>query len=433
MKKALTFLLVLVILFSNIYVVEAAAANPPSVVADGALLIDSSSSKILYEKNKDTRFYPASTTKIMTALLVLENCKLNDKVVIGKNPSSFVDGNKIYLFEGEELTVDQLLHALLIASANDAAIALAEHVAGSVEAFADMMNKKAEDLGCKNTHFVNPNGLDDPNHYTTAYDLSLIAKEAMKNDTFREIVNTVSFKMDPTNKQPLKRPLYTNNQLFLSNKYKVEGANGIKVGYTDIAGHSFVGSAYQGDTKLIVVLLHDKKPGMWEDASSLLKYGFNNYKTEKEVAKGSIMGSINVENGEPSLQLTAKEDFYYTHPVDVAPVITSNIVITNDGKSSIKKGQKMGYAEFKDKETIIGRVDLLAASDLTPAALYTFSGIKGKTIKKSVKPSIYIPICIIGLLLLLSAIRIVKVKKRKAVKYACSKKSSYNSRNLRQL
>jgi D-alanyl-D-alanine carboxypeptidase len=140
MKKTLTIIFFLVLMFTNVKVF---AASPPPVVADSALLIDTSSGRVLYEKNKDTVYYPASTTKIMTALLVLEHCKLDDKVIIGENPSKFIDGDKIYIFKDEEFTVDQLLHALLIASANDVAVALAEHVSGSVEAFADLMNEKA--------------------------------------------------------------------------------------------------------------------------------------------------------------------------------------------------------------------------------------------------------------------------------------------------
>ncbi|HBM80062.1 MAG TPA: D-alanyl-D-alanine carboxypeptidase [Clostridiaceae bacterium] len=380
MKKAL---LILLIIYLSIRPVEAFAASHPPVVADGAVLVDADSGQILYEKNKDTKFYPASTTKIMTALLVLEHCKLDDKVIIGKKPSSFIDGSKIYLFLDEEFTVDQLLHALLIASANDVALAFAEHVAGSEAAFADLMNKKAEQLGCLNTHFANPHGLYDPAHYTTAYDLSLIAREAMKNETFRQIVNTKSYSIPPTNKQPEQRPLNTNDMLILNTKYHVDGANGIKVGYTSEAGHSFVGSAYRNGRELIVVLLHDKKPGLFEDASSLLNYGFNDFSTVKELSQNSEVTSIRVTDSETQIPLLAKEDLYYTYPKDEVPDISKNIIITASAVTSITKGEKLGYAEYFDHGKKIGTVDLLAAGNLNATLLSSYKSDENGEVKKS--------------------------------------------------
>lgn len=349
--------------------IRAFASTMPPVVADGAMLIDAQTGRILYEKNKNVRFYPASTTKIMTALLVLEHCSLDEKVVIGKNPSSFIDGDKIYLYEGEEFTVDQLLHALLIASANDVAIALAEHVAGSVQLFAEMMNEKARELGCLDTHFTNPNGLDDPDHYTTPYDLSLVAREAMKYDIFRQIINTKYYIIAPTNKQPLPRPISTNIQIILNTKYHVEGANGIKVGYTDIAGHSFVGSAYRGDTKLMVVLMHDKKPGFWEDASSLLEYGFNTFKTEKEISSGDTIGNLSSVNPAINIPLITRNDFYYTYDMDAVHNMDTKVVITSDINKGITLNQKVGYVAFYDNGYPEGAVDLLSTSSLSPAPI----------------------------------------------------------------
>lgn len=242
----------------------------------------------------------------MTALLVLENCKLDDKVVIGKIPSSFVDGNKIYLFEDEEFTVNQLLHALLIESANDVALALAEHISGSVQEFAGLMNRRAAQLGCYNTNFVNPNGLHDDNHYTTAYDMSLITREAMKNPTFRELVTTENYTIQPTNKQPEQRHFWLSNWLIFETRYQVEGANGVKTGFTDEAHHTIVGSAVRGDTNLMVVLLSDpSKVDMYKDASSLLKYGFDTYKTVKEVSEGNILSYYKVPRTDTQIPLTA--------------------------------------------------------------------------------------------------------------------------------
>lgn len=405
MRKILISMLLITLIMMN---AKAYAVSPPPVVADGALLIDTGSGKILYEKNKDTKFYPASTTKIMTALLVLENCKMDDNVIIGKAPSSFVDGNKIYLYEDEEFTVDQLMHALLIASANDVAIAFAEHISGSEQAFAELMNQRAKQLGCTNTHFVNSHGLFDENHYTTPYDLSLIAAEAMKYETFREIINTKSFTMQPTNKQPKPRPLNTNNYILLNTQFHVDGANGIKVGYTTESGHSFVGSAYREDSKLMVVLLHDKKPGLWEDASSLLNYGFDTYKTIKEVSAGDFISNLKVLNTSLELPVAAKNDFYYTYPTEETSEISSNIVITSGSIDNIVKGQKVGYVEYMSKGLKIGEVDLISTNSLPTSILYNYKSISNNKILKSYSPWLLIPalgFLTVSMFMMLKAIR----------------------------
>ena len=174
--------------------------------------MDQNSGKILYSKNANTKMYPASTTKIMTAILTLENCNLDDVATASHNavysiPYSY---SVATIQEGEELTIEQLLNVLLIPSANDAAIVLAEHISGSVEEFAKLMNKKAEELGCKNTHFVNPNGIHNKNHTSTAYDLALMGQYAMKNETIRKIVSTKQFTLPTTNKYNKTCLLYTS-------------------------------------------------------------------------------------------------------------------------------------------------------------------------------------------------------------------------------
>ena len=384
MKRVL--ISIVLILLATLNRVAYAAAPPPQVTADGAILIDANSGNILFEKNKDTRFFPASTTKIMTALLVLENCKLDDKVIVGTKPSSFVDGNKIYIFKDEEFTVQQLLYALLLESANDVAIALAEHVSGTEEAFASLMTERAKELGCKNTHFVNAHGLDDPNHYTTAYDLSLIAKEAMKNEDFRKIITTRSYFIPPTNKQPLKRPLNLRNNIVLNTKYHVDGADGIKTGYTTIAGHSFAGSALRGDTRLIVVLLHDKKPGLWEDAQALLNYGFDNFKTVKKVSAGDVVKTVKADGTNIEIPLIAGKDFYYTCPIDEDVEISTNTSLPRGLNGTIFKGQKLGYEEFISNGTKVGSIDLLAGNEMPATILHNYNNDCKSKINKSYSP-----------------------------------------------
>jgi serine-type D-Ala-D-Ala carboxypeptidase (penicillin-binding protein 5/6) len=268
MKKIGIFLCLIFLIFN----INAVAKTSPKITAQGAVLIDLNNGRVLLQKNSNNKYAPASTTKVMTALLTLEKCKLDEKVIVGKNPP-LEDGSKICLIEGETLTVKQLLYALLLPSANDAALALAEHISGSKQAFANLMNKRAKELGCKNTNFVNPNGLYDKNHYTSAYDLSLIASKAMKFSEFRKIVSTLSFKLMPTNKQPIIRYLHNENKILFNRIDKYSGAVGIKTGYTVKAMHTYVGAATRKGITLIVVLLHDEK-GYYKETANLFNYGF---------------------------------------------------------------------------------------------------------------------------------------------------------------
>jgi len=407
MKKIIVSIILTLLISTNVNVF--ASALPP-VVADGALLVDMNSGKILYEKNKDEKFYPASVTKIMTALLVLEKCKLDEVVTVGKKPP-FIDGNKIYIFEGEQLTIEQMLYALMVESANDVASALAEYISGSEEAFGTLMTQRAEQLGCTNTNFTNPHGLHDPNHYTTAYDLSLIAREAMKNDMFRKLVSTKYYVVEPSNKQPEKRYLYINNQILLNSKFHIDGANGIKVGYTDEAGHSFVGSAFSGDTKMMVVLLHDKKPGMWEDAFGLLNYGLKSYETIKEVSAGEYVASLKAPKSEVEVPLVAERDLYYTRPVDAVSNVSTNVVLSENYKGYIVKGQKIGVVEYSVMGTKIGSVNLLAANDLLSTFYYSYKNDSNGNLKKIYSSWLLLPG--VGLLAIgtLAGLKIMKRKK----------------------
>lgn len=173
------FFAVLFCLFFMFLNTNAYAISQNDITAEGAILINADTGQILFEKNSNLKFAPASTTKILTALIALDKCSLNDKVIVGKKPP-YVEGSKIYIHEGEEFTIEQLVYALLLSSANDAAEAIAEHISGSVEEFAKLMNEYAKEIGCSSSNFVNPHGLYDDNHYTTAYDLALIAKSYVK-------------------------------------------------------------------------------------------------------------------------------------------------------------------------------------------------------------------------------------------------------------
>ncbi len=241
----------------------------PDIAAKAAILMDPLTGEILYGKNERERLPMASTTKIMTALVVLERCSLEERVVITEEAAR-VGESSGWLSPGETLTVEQLLYALLLQSGNDAAVALANHAGGSVRAFVEMMNRRAEELGAWDTQFANPHGLDQEGHFTTAYDLALISSKAMQMDAFRRIVSTRRYEI-PWPGHPHPRVYYNKNRLLTSYPH----TTGIKTGYTLKAGRCLVASAAKGDMELISVVLHSDD--YWNQSELLLEYGFSNF------------------------------------------------------------------------------------------------------------------------------------------------------------
>lgn len=395
LKRAILSILIFILISSPLKVL---AYIKPNITAQGAILIDLNSGQMLYGKNINSKFGPASTTKIMTALITLEKCKLDEKVVVGKKPP-FEEGSKIYLNEGEELTVEQLLYAMMLESANDAALALAEYIGGSKEGFAKIMNDKAAELGCKNTNFVNPNGLYDDNHYTTAYDLALIAKKAMENPKFREIVATQKYQIQATNKQPETRYLHNHNKMLAYRGYKYEGCDGVKTGYTIKSKHTFVGSATRGDMRLLVVILNDEKPP-YDDVKKLFDYGFNNFVSTKVLNKNDIISSIKINNGQDIIPVYPKEDYYITTPKSENIPVSKNIVL-NQTFTKISKGETIGYVELSRGQDIKIQIPLISGVDYQSMMYNLKSAEDGKYKKVLVKKFIYIPLSVfLGLFLI---------------------------------
>lgn len=251
----------------------------PAIGAEAAILMEANTGTVLYAKNINEKLYPASTTKILTCLIVTENANLNDTVKMS-NEAVFsvpVDGSKIYLDVGEEITVDQALQAILIASANDAANGAAELVGGSLEGFADMMNERAKELGCTNSHFVNSNGLYDDDHYTTAHDLAVIARAFFNNELLCKYASTPKLHLSPTATQPDDIIEFSKNKLYEGGDYEYEYLVGSKTGYTDEARQTLVSCAEKNGMKLICVILKEETPYQYEDTISLFDYGFGNF------------------------------------------------------------------------------------------------------------------------------------------------------------
>ena len=343
MKKLITIIIASFLLLFNTAPAVQALVKPPKVSADSVVLMDATTGKILYEKNKDSAYPPASTTKIMTILLVLENSKLDDVVTVSKN-AEITDGSKIYITAGEKISVKELLYGLILASANDCAVALAEHISGSTEKFATLMNEKAVSLGCKSTNFVNPNGLYDVNHKTSAYDLSLIMQELTKHPEYKEISTTSSYTMEATNKSTEKRPLWNENRLIQKgDQYYYEGCEGGKTGYTIQSKHSYIAVASRNGQKLIVALVHDSVKTFFSDSRKLLNYGFDNFELSKYYNKGESVSNLTLEDG-TVIPLLASKDFYIVKAKgsSITPSIKTDKM--NLDLTSIKKGDDISKA-----------------------------------------------------------------------------------------
>lgn len=265
-----------------------AAARAPSISAGAAILIDASDGTVLYEYNADQKMYPASTTKIMTALVTLDVCRelnlgLDSEVIVPKEAEG-VEGSSLYLKAGERLPLEELLYGLMLHSGNDAAVALASCMGGTMELFVEQMNARAAELGCEGTHFVNPHGLYDEHHYTTARDLAVIAREALRNVEFCEVVSAQKWssqRAEASQNQevtPVRSFANKNKTVF-----QYEGGDGVKIGYTQASGRTLVASATRNGVQVIAVVLND---GNWfEDAYALMDFGFETLGVSGEEAK----------------------------------------------------------------------------------------------------------------------------------------------------
>lgn len=250
----------------------------PAVTAQAAILMEAETGTILYAKNIHERLYPASTTKMLTCLIAAEQCALHETVNFSYTAVESVpaDGSNMGMDAGEYLSLEECLYGIMVASANEVANAVAEHVAGSLDDFADMMNERAAELGCKNTHFVNANGLHDEDHYTSAYDLALIARAYFQNDVLRRIGNTASYHFIPSAGQP--DDFYkTNKHDLINGTFSYEGIIGGKTGYTDSARQTLVTGCEQAGMRLICVVMKEESPAQFEDTETLFDYGYQNF------------------------------------------------------------------------------------------------------------------------------------------------------------
>lgn len=377
--KRLVVLLVLAILLCTY---STSYADELDLSGEAAILIDVDTLEILYSKNPHQKLYPASTTKIMTGILAIELGNLSDIVTVDQEVVNLTDGSHIALEPGEQLSLEHLLNALLIESANDAALAIAKHIAGSVEEFAKLMNEKAKAIGALNTNFVNPNGLPHEAHVTTAYDLALMAKYAMENETFRSIVKNYTYTIPVTNKKSQERVLWSSNRLLYSTEkinvdgvqksIKYEGVNGVKSGYTVAAGQCLVTSYEKDGHKLIAVVLKSSGKNIYSDTHKLLNYGINNFEKVKVGYANKFVDNFQVDNGViPYVAGITKSDSFYIVQKGKANSIEERIT-KNDLEAPISKDEVIGKVEYYLDGKKISETDIIATMDVELMPTPTF-------------------------------------------------------------
>lgn len=335
MSKRLNILIIHLIVITSLLLPVVCAAQELSPNSRAAVLIDVVSGRILYEKNMKQQLPMASTTKIMTAITAIEAGKLQELVTVSLKAQN-TGGSSIYLQAGEKLMLEELLYGLMLQSGNDAAVAIAEHIGGSCEGFAGMMNRKAAQIGALNTNFVNPHGLDQDGHYTTAEDLAKITAYALRNPVFREIVATKQKKIPWWGRDYL-RVLNNKNKIL----WRVEGGDGVKTGFTNNAGRCLAASATREDWQLASVVLNCGP--MWEECTALLEYGFENYQPVMYFQEGQFIKTIAVRKGkEERVRLVCDR----TLRIPLTGSEQERIVVAEDSedylRAPVRQGQKAG-------------------------------------------------------------------------------------------
>lgn len=420
-------------------------AEPPGVEisAEAVILVDAKSGIMLFEKNPDKRMYPASTTKIMTAIVALEavekgEASLEQKFTLSQTAFDTLapDGSNIALKVGEEMTLDNLLKGLMIASGNDAAVTIAEGVAGSIDAFVERMNQKAAELGLSDTHFVNPHGLHDENHYTTARDLSIMTRKAMENETFCSIVECAHIYLDPTEMSEKRYYINTNNLVsrYRYPNYFYDYATGVKTGSTTEAGSCLVSSAEKDGRSVISVVLKAKdSPASHIESKAILEHGLNDFAPRKLAKLDDIFGEVKVEqaaDGSDHIILYAESNAEILFPKDGnADEVERISEIPEKITAPIKSGQVIGKVSFVYKGQKLGEVNLVARDNIERSVLGPvesfFGWIWSFTLVRILVWVIGIGLGVFLVLLTIGFIRALKKSKRKNRRHSSYKPPKY--------
>jgi len=382
--------------------------------------------EILYEKNAGELLYPASTTKMVTCILAIEKLDLQEVLTIDAQTAK-TEGNSIDLIVGEEVKVIDLLYAMMTESANDGAVALAKAISGSVEEFAVLMNERAKEFGALNTNFVNPNGLHDDTHLSTAYDLAMIAKGCMEDETFRKLVSTSSYIMEATNKSKARTFLSTNRLLWDEQKAtsvyvngvlrncKYDGVIGVKTGYTSKALGCLVSAVQKDGTTLLSVVLKSSDLGRFADSIALFDWGFKNYKTIRVLDKASTLGEVKVRQGSVNrVEIALAEDVAATVPVEASEaVLTTELRLEKTYKAPIEKGQVVGELILLESGSSIATFPVIVVQDVPKGGILSVFGIPDATAKLLGQIVLVTILSLLALLIVYIIYKKRQIKKRK--------------------
>ena len=374
LKQIFIILIFIFLIFINTEVTATKLNSDINLYSTAVIAIDANSELIFYEKNKDKKMYPASTTKILTSIIIIENCNLDEKIVISESSiSSIPEGYQIAnLVPGEEISIKDLLTIFLVYSANDCGYVLADYYAGSIEVFSEIMNQTAEKIGCKNSHFVNPSGIHNINHYSTAYDLSLIAKYCMKNDIFKSIVSMPKCTIPATNKSEIREYSNTNELLNKNSKFYVEDCLGIKTGYTNDSGNCLISCFFKNNIETICVVLgapniDNNYSSRFIDSINLYNFVYSNYSYKNIVNKYDIIKTIEIKNAssknkdlilvaEKDINILLKSDFTISEPI---------VEIKDNITAPIKENTILGSISYKIDDNIY-TCNLVSANHVDP-------------------------------------------------------------------
>ncbi|WP_418790171.1 D-alanyl-D-alanine carboxypeptidase family protein [Phosphitispora sp. TUW77] len=357
LKSRKVIIIILAVIFFAGMASETPAAEINGISADAAILIDAETGQVLFAKQPFKKRPPASTTKVLTALMAIETGCLKDMVTVSKRAAG-TGGSSIYLSKGETLTLSDLIYGALMKSGNDACVAIAEHIAGSVDRFVQLMNIRALAIGTLNTHFTNPHGLPDEEHYTCAYDLALISRNALANMKFSEIVATRDKVIDWPGKE-WDRKLHNTNKLLWGYLW----ADGVKTGTTDAAGKCLIASASKDNRRLIAVVL--RSGDRWGDCIRLFEYGFNHYEYRQVAVAGEQYRMLRVQNGtEEAFPVLYESDLGILIPSDTPDAIEIRPEIKAYPMAPLRKGQVIGFVSYYINKQYTGKVKLIAGREV---------------------------------------------------------------------
>ncbi len=400
---------------------------PDTSHAQSALLMDMNSGRVLYSKNLDERVYPASITKIMTCVLALENGNMADTVTASYEAlkSITLEDSAMGILVGEELTMEQLVYGMMVHSANDAANVIAVHLGGSMDAFVEMMNAKAQELNMTGTHFANPCGSHDDNHYTTARDIAILSKYAMKNEQFREIVKTVVYKIPPTAKYTQERIL-ANTNLFLSTirsrNYYYPPAIGIKTGHTSQAGYCLASAAAYNETELLAIVMNcpnvDEQTQAYSyiDSKNLFEFGFDNYTHQTLATVGDIVNDSKVYEAKDDMRVAVTVDAdvsaLISNKADGAEAVKPVYDMPEQISAPIAKGDTLGTITYYYNDIPVGSANLIATNDVERN---NFLHVLHIILKVITSPFFFVPVIILILIMLYARHRKKKIERQKRI------------------